>query len=492
MTDISSFAAGSASRDAGSGESLKFGTSGLRGLVTDLVGLPSRAYALAFIRHMRASGGELEEVLIGRDLRSSSPQIAADCAAACRAAQISVVDCGELPTPALALEAIRRGAAAIMVTGSHIPDDRNGLKFYRPDGEITKEDEAGIVGEHAGLGDLRDLETIVADMPAPIGTPLTSYLERYVAFFGTDALKGMRVGVYQHSSVARDVLVDVLTALGAEASSFGHSPSFIPVDTEAHSPEQVAMIAAAAQEGRYSAIVSTDGDADRPLVADENGRIVRGDVLGLIAAAFLKADSIVTPVTSGSVIERSAAASRVLRTRVGSPFVIRGMSEAAANGGLVLGFEANGGVLLGGDAVRAGRTLSSLPTRDAFLPILATLSMAAERGSGVGQMIDDLDVGFAVADRLKEVSSSKSEPFLSRLAADIAFQNAFFAEVGPVVALNPLDGLRFEFSDGSTLHYRASGNAPELRCYVEAGRKEHADRLLAWGLRAAGMQLQTA
>tara|TARA_B110000908_G_C10080263_1_gene369255 strand:+ start:225 stop:437 length:213 start_codon:yes stop_codon:yes gene_type:complete len=63
---------------------------------------------------------------------------------ACRAAGLAVTDCGDLPTPALALAAIGARAAAVMVTGSHVPADRNGLKFYTPDGEITKIDEMAI------------------------------------------------------------------------------------------------------------------------------------------------------------------------------------------------------------------------------------------------------------------------------------------------------------------------------------------------------------
>ncbi len=54
------------------------------------------------------------------------------------------VDCGFIPTPALALYAMSRKRASLMVTGSHIPADRNGIKFYRPDGEIDKNDELHI------------------------------------------------------------------------------------------------------------------------------------------------------------------------------------------------------------------------------------------------------------------------------------------------------------------------------------------------------------
>jgi phosphomannomutase len=124
--------------------SLKFGTSGLRGLVTDLEGWPSYAYASAFFRSVSVDAGR-RQVVIGRDLRDSSPGIAATVARAAAASGFEAVDCGALPTPALALEAMRRGAYAVMVTGSHIPEDRNGLKFYRPDGEVTKDDEIVIL-----------------------------------------------------------------------------------------------------------------------------------------------------------------------------------------------------------------------------------------------------------------------------------------------------------------------------------------------------------
>ena len=135
-------------------DSLKFGTSGLRGLATDLVGGAARRYTAAFLAHLGTNAGK--RVYLGRDLRASSAAIVEDCAVAIRAAGLVPVDCGALPTPALALHAMANGGAAIMVTGSHIPADRNGLKFYRADGEIDKTDEAGIL---AALGDSPEANT---------------------------------------------------------------------------------------------------------------------------------------------------------------------------------------------------------------------------------------------------------------------------------------------------------------------------------------------
>ncbi|TCV68568.1 phosphoglucomutase/phosphomannomutase-like protein, partial [Neorhizobium sp. S3-V5DH] len=102
---------------------MKFGTSGLRGLVEDLAGRASVVYAQAFARHLLETGAAKPGglVLVGRDFRASSPGIAATCIGALSRAGLSPVDCGALPTPALALYGLKLGAASLMVTGSHIP-----------------------------------------------------------------------------------------------------------------------------------------------------------------------------------------------------------------------------------------------------------------------------------------------------------------------------------------------------------------------------------
>ncbi|MFD2236983.1 phosphomannomutase [Aureimonas populi] len=470
------------------GSSLKFGTSGLRGLVVDLLGAPTRAWTAAFLAHLERTGSTERLLLVGRDLRASSPDIAADCAAAALARGWRVGDCGALPTPALALAALERGAAAVMVTGSHIPDDRNGLKFYAP-GEITKADEPAIRAEFArgarpagaGGGQARDLADAV----------LSAYRRRYLETFPSDALGGLSVGVYQQSSVARDLLVDVLRGLGAQAVPLARAERFIPVDTEAHRPEDIALLREWAGEGRFDALVSTDGDADRPLVADATGAVLRGDLLGLLSAAYLGLETVVTPVTSSAAVERSGIAARVVRTKVGSPFVIEAMERAAAEGAVgILGFEANGGVLLGSDVPLSGGTLSALPTRDALLPILCALASARQEGRSLREMADRLGAGHALSDRLKEVPAEASGPFLRRLARDDAFAAAFMMEAGPIAHKDDLDGVRFRLEEGSVVHFRASGNAPELRCYVEAPGLHRAEELLRWGLIAAGRQMR--
>ena len=165
---------------------MRFGTSGLRGLAAEMTDAACAAHVAAFLAHLANGGARPTEALVGRDLRDSSPRIAAACGVAIRAAGLASVDCGVLPTPALALEALRRGAPAIMVTGSHIPPDRNGLKFYTEKGEISKEDETGI------LAALSTPESSAATPGPERAAPEAAarYVARAVAGFPPGALSG--------------------------------------------------------------------------------------------------------------------------------------------------------------------------------------------------------------------------------------------------------------------------------------------------------------
>jgi phosphomannomutase len=448
--------------------SLKFGTSGLRGLAIDLIGEESRRYAAAFIRHLQRNG-KVSQVLVGRDLRASSKAIADSVIAA---VGVEAVDCGEVPTPALALEAMRRGVPAIMVTGSHIPADRNGLKFYRADGEIGKDDELGILAALSDAPEAKATATLEPDA-------LRRYASRYLHMLLPNALSGWRIGVWQHSSVARDLFVGAIEEFGAEIVALGRSDTFIPVDTEAVSSDTATELAGWVSSHQLDAIISTDGDADRPLLVDEKGALVRGDVIGILTAKFLGADAVVTPVTSNSSIEATGYFAEVVRTKVGSPFVIAGMGEASRK---VVGFEANGGVLLGSDVTINGATLTALPTRDALLPILSVLGAARAAGQTVSQLVATLPPRFARSDRLEHVPQERTAILLEKLRGDAA---GFLAGQGVITAVSTTDGLRYELSSGDVIHYRPSGNAPELRCYTEASTAERAADLLAWGLRAA-------
>lgn len=450
-----------------------FGTSGTRGLVVHMTDEVCQAYVTAFLDVV----GRLfcfDRVALGMDLRPSSPGIAAACAQAIRSAGFSVEFCGALPTPALALYAQCEQIPSIMVTGSHIPFDRNGIKFYRPDGEISKMDEMAIVSSHITLvsGDFTE------ELPAVNGMALYKYVRRYIDFFPAGMLGGMRLGLYEHSSVARDPLRLILEGLGAEVVSLGRTDVFVPIDTEAVSAEDIKRGHAWSEEYGFDAIISTDGDGDRPLIGDEHGNWLRGDIVGLLCARYLGVRLLAVPVSCNTAIEISAAFDIVLRTRIGSPYVIAGMEQLLRDANAVAGFEANGGFLLGSGIDRVGRTLEALPTRDAVLPVLAVLAASREAGVAISGLLGTLPHRYTSSDRLQNFPVSASKSLIDAWGAEIKLFSEFFDnDYGSPVSHDLTDGLRITLENQDVIHLRPSGNAPELRCYCEASTPEAAEAM---------------
>ena len=453
-----------------------FGTSGLRGLVTELTPELVTRYVQAFLAAC-PHGGRL---YVGRDLRPSSPQIARHVLAAAREVGIEAVDCGELGTPALALAAMGAGAAAVMVTGSHIPADRNGLKFYLPGGEVSKADEARIVAGYAagaklardgGVGDRAGALVRASGLAG-------AYVARYAAAFGPGALSGLAIGVYQHSSVAREAMMEICAVLGARPVALARSEVFVPVDTEAVPAETRAAIRDWCAGLGLDAVISTDGDADRPLLADAAGAVVPGDVLGVLTARALGARVICTPVSSNAMVGRMPEFAEVRLTKIGSPFVIAAMEAvlAADPAARVAGFEANGGFLLGftADGGLLKGPLAPLLTRDSILPLVAPLAAARAAWQTVAELVAALPPCFTAADRVQEINRNKAGAFLGRLIAEAPARAAFFAPSGEIDSIDLTDGLRVNLGSGAVVHLRPSGNAPEFRIYAQAASPEAA------------------
>ena len=469
---------------------VKFGTSGARGLVKDMTDQVCYAYTLAFLQHLEKLG-ELtagQAVGIAFDYRPSSPRIMTACCQAIRDRGYSPVNAGNVPTPAIALYGIQHNIPTLMVTGSHIPDDRNGIKFYRPGGEILKSDEQAIREETVAIrSELFNNKGMLVQATAAPEVDKSfhrEYIKRYTDFLPPSALKGMKVAVYEHSSVASQTLLEVLESLGAEIVPLGYSERFIPVDTEAVRMEDIELAKEWAGIHCFDAIVSTDGDGDRPLIGDESGTWLRGDIVGILCAQYLSADTVVTPISSNTAVEKSGLFQQVLRTRIGSPFVIEAMQQAASdNGQTVVGYEANGGFLTQTTASVSGKELSPLPTRDAVLPIIAILHLAAQKQRKVSELVETLPARFTYSDRIKGVATELSLKKLEELEKTNARE--FLDEltgnlkegVGSIQNIDTTDGLRVTLTSGNIFHLRPSGNAPELRCYTESDSEETAMKL---------------
>jgi phosphomannomutase len=289
--------------------------------------------------------------------------------------------------------------------------------------------------------------------------------------------------------VGRDVLVDILAGLGATVTPLGRSEKFIPVDTEAIRPEDTQLARQWATEHPFDAIVSADGDSDRPLVGDETGEWLRGDVAGILCAKFLGADSISTPVSCNTAVEKCGWFPQIRRTRIGSPFVIVSMLEATAGGAQrVVGYEANGGFLINSDLALDGKTLPALPTRDAVIVMLGILLLARRENKTVSQLAATLPARFTASDRIKNFPTENSAAIIARFSTgdaatdQRAVESVFGGIAGHVTKIDRTDGLRCTFASEEIIHLRPSGNAPELRCYTEAATDARARQMNAAAL----------
>ena len=469
---------------------VKFGTSGARGLALDMTDEVCYAYTLGFLQYLEASG-ELSgsgAVGVGGDLRPSTERIMCAASQAIRDKGYRAVNCGRLPSPALAYYGLGKQIPAVMVTGSHIPDDRNGIKYTKKEGEILKHDEAGIKEQRikvpAGLFDDSGAFCRKIELSPFTSEALDNYVARYLNFFPAGSLKGTYIGVYQHSAVGRDLMPRVLMGLGAEVKTLGYSDAFIPVDTEAIRAEDIQSARRWSQQHGFDAIVSTDGDSDRPLIGDEKGKWLRGDIAGILCGKYLKADAVATPVTSNSAVDACGYFEKVIRTRVGSPYVIEAMQQATKSSAKqVVGYEANGGFLIATDVKLGPNVLHALPTRDAFIVHLAILLLARANDQSISQLVACLPQRFTYSNRLKnfptEISRQKIAQFnTGQTQADMTALEAIFGHLtGSIRSIDTTDGIRATFENDEVIHLRPSGNAPEFRCYTEAATEQRAVNL---------------
>ena len=456
---------------------VKFGTSGARGLAVEMTDVVCYTYTRGFLQYLERTG-ELtksgETVAIAGDLRPSTGRIMTAVARAASDMGYVPVNCGRIPSPAVGLHGLQNRCPAIMVTGSHIPADRNGIKFNKCSGEILKSDESGIVSQVVALPDgLVDADGAFVDstfaLPPEETEAGTNYISRYLEAFPSDCLTGQKIGLYQHSAVGRDMLVDIFSGLGAEVVALGASETFIPVDTEAIREEDVALARQWSQEYGFDTILSTDGDSDRPLISDETGEWLRGDIAGILAANYLGADSVSTPVSCNSALEKTGWFGDIRRTKIGSPFVVASMIEAVADGCQgVVGYEANGGFLTNTPFTVFGDTLSPLPTRDAVLPVLSIILLAIKEGKPISGLLSALPQRFTASDRIQDFPTEESAKILDQFTDPAAIEAAFSEAFGAIASIDRTDGLRVTFQSQEVLHMRPSGNAPEFRCYNEA------------------------
>ncbi|WP_121194828.1 phosphoglucosamine mutase [Motilibacter peucedani] len=444
-----------------------FGTDGVRGLangeltaelalglsVAAAAVLPAQDGAAPHGAEQHSSpertAGARPTAVVGRDPRASGEFLSAAVVAGLASAGVDVVDVGVVPTPAVAHLTAELGATfGVMLSASHNPMPDNGIKFFARGGQkLADELEDAIAARYAAGEPVEGRPTGAAVgrvRLAPEG------LERYVAHVVSAAphrLDGLRVVVDAAHGAASVAAPEVLRRLGADVVAIGAQPDGLNINDGCGSthlePLRAAVLAHGADVG-----IAHDGDADRCLAVDAEGRDVDGDqILAVLALALrdegrLAHDTVVATVMAnlGFRLALQEQGLEVVETKVGDRYVL----EAMRAGGFSLGGEQSGHVVLADSAT----------TGDGVLTAVHLLGRMAATGRPLAELA-------AVMQRLPQVLLNVSGVDKSRVELDDQVSAAVSAaerELG---------------STGRVL-LRPSGTEPVVRVMVEAPSADQA------------------
>lgn len=352
-----------------------FGTDGIRGRanVYPMTGEVIYEVGRALARVFRLGDGESRQrVLIGKDTRISGYMLEDALASGLCSMGVDVLQVGPIPTPGLAfLTTDMRCAAGAMISASHNPFEDNGVKFVSRDGyKLSDETENHIeelmyseeLNRHRPSGDEIGRARRIDDAAGRYIVFLKKTLPRELT------LDGVRVALDCAHGAAYRVAPTVLEELGAEVIAIGASPNGTNINRGfgALHPE---MVAKTVREYRADVGIALDGDADRVIMADEQGEIVNGDaVLGMCARdmkrrGLLKSDRVVATVMSNMGLEVALREEGVemLRVDVGDRNVVERMRHDKLN----LGGEQSGHIVF----------LDHITTGDGILTALQVLAL---------------------------------------------------------------------------------------------------------------------
>lgn len=323
-------------------------------------------------------------VIIGRDTRISGDMLEAAIAAGLAAMGVDVVNVGVAPTPAIAQIVLARGASAgVVISASHNPFPDNGIKFFGPNGKkLPDEVEAEISATLCRLEELP--RPTGGDIGRVVETsiPLEDYVDRVMATIrGSEShpLQGLNLVMDCANGAAHLLGPKIFTDAGAHLTVIHAEPNGVNINLECGSTRPGDLAAKVVEIGAQAGL-AFDGDADRVILADENGSIVDGDRMMAIIAAHLKrrgeltGDTVVATIMSNVGLEQALAKQgiKLHRTDVGDRYV----AEAMEHLGAALGGEQSGHILIPG----------LTPTGDGLITALQVLLVMQEQGLPLSQM----------------------------------------------------------------------------------------------------------
>ena len=428
---------------------LSFGTDGVRGVANSEL-TPELALALGRAS-ARVLGGDA--VAVGRDTRRSGPLLEAALAAGFASEGVDVRLLGVVPTPAVAHVSAHLGVTGAMISASHNPFPDNGIKLFAAGGRKLADDveeqleaELARLVDHPGA-DGRPTGAGVGRISTDPGSALEEYRQHLRAAIGGRRLDGLSVVLDCAHGAASAVAPDVLDEAGVDVTVVHAAPDGVNINDDAGSTSPDALQAAVRAHGADLGL-ALDGDADRLLAIDADGRVIDGDhVIAILALdrkeqGRLPGDLVVVTVMSNLGFRQGMARHgiEVVDTRVGDRYVLEKLAETGA----VLGGEQSGHVIQADIAT----------TGDGTLTALCLLDVVARTGHSLAELADS--AMRSLPQVLVNVRLDQRDATLvERLADDVAAAEQRLGDEGRVLV-------------------RPSGTEPLIRVMVEAPTHERA------------------
>ncbi|WP_026338480.1 phosphoglucosamine mutase [Nocardiopsis sp. CNS-639] len=425
-----------------------FGTDGVRGVAgRDLTAALALELSVAAARVLTRGGdGARPKAVVGRDPRASGEFLEAAVVAGLASTGVDVVRVGVLPTPAVAYLTGALGADfGVMLSASHNPAPDNGIKFFARGGQkledALEEEIEGMLGVPStpAVGDLVGRVTDADD-------GAERYIEHVLASV-PHSLKGLKVVVDCANGASALVAPEALRRAGAEVVAIGDQPDGHNINDGCGSTHLEVLQEAVRLHGADAGIAN-DGDADRCLAVDAEGRVVDGDqILAILATEAkeegrLTQDTLVVTVMSnlGLKLAMERESITVVETAVGDRYVLEEMKR----GGFGLGGEQSGHVIL----------LEHATTGDGVLTGLHLLAAMAHREQGLAELAKVMTRLPQVLVNVPDVDKARAKDS-AELAAAVREAEEELGETGRVLI-------------------RPSGTEPKVRVMVEAPEQEQA------------------
>jgi phosphoglucosamine mutase len=432
-----------------------FGTDGVRGTVGEAPITPEfvlrlgQAMGRALLQAANKSASQRPSVLIGKDTRISGYMLEAALEAGLSSAGVDVVLCGPLPTPGVAyLTRALRLDAGIVISASHNPYPDNGIKFFSASGrKLSDAVEERIEAE------LEQPWHCVDSKLLGKAKRLDDAAGRYIEFckrtFPNEAdLKGMKIVVDSAHGAAYHVAPPVFHELGAEVISLGASPNGMNIN-DGVGAVYANHLAEAVRTNQADYGIALDGDADRVVIADAEGRVYNGDELLYIIVRdrmrSARVEGVVGTLMTNFSLERRLRELNIpfLRAKVGDRYILEMLQEK----NWLYGGEGSGHLLC----------LDCHTTGDGIVSALQVLSAARRQNKSLAQLTHDLVL---MPQALVNATVERGFEWRSHTALVAAVSDA-----------------ERELNGSGRVLIRPSGTEPVLRVMVEASEAEIAEAM---------------